>query len=188
MRSISEFFYWFFFRRRHSKKFRNQLNFLALQFGLKITEGKTLRNTFSSLGAEVSQLSKWDELRKVISCHSGEKSKPAIQDHTISRTNPSRECECLATFLIKILVQTPYICHAFQVKFFPLFCSLISSLSCLPRLFSIWTQQKVSSRYLSQPAYHLLGQLTAYEQPLNLEIYALQVICFIYIIKFAFFV
>ena len=116
---------------------------------------------------EVSQPSKQNKPRKMRYCHSGEKSKPAILDLTVSRSDLTREFECLVTFLMQILAQTPYICHAFQVKVFPackkLFCNLISSLSRLPGHFSISTQQKVSSRYLNQSTYRLPGQLVSYE-------------------------
>ena len=115
-------------------------------------------------------------------CQSGEKSKSAILDLTICRSDLTWEFESLVTFLTEILVQTPYIYHGFQVKFFQarkkLFCSLISFLSCFPRQFSIWTEQKVPSQYLSQPAHCILDQLVSYEQPLSLKIYALQAVCF----------
>ena len=138
------------------KKKRNRLTFQTLQFGLKITRDKTVRyTTHSFLGAEVSQPGKWDKLRKVRYRHSGEKSKPAIQDYTVSRSDLTKDFECLVAFLIEILVQTSHISHAFQVKLFPAskksFCSLISSLSRLPRRFSIWMEQKISFRIWAIP-------------------------------------
>ena len=47
--------------------------------------------------------------------HSGEKSKPAIQDHNVFMSDLTREFEFLVALLIEILVQT---CHAFQVELF----------------------------------------------------------------------
>ena len=118
---------------------------------------------------QLSQPGKWDEHRQVRSRNIGEKNKSAILDLTIWRSDLAREFGCLVTFLIEILAKTPYICYAFQIKFFParkkLFCSFTLSLSCLSRWFSMWMRQKTPSWYLSQPTYRLPSQFTSH--PLN---------------------
>ena len=131
-----------------------------MQFSLKITKDETKKGQQfifpRCCSYEASQPGKKDELRKVASRHSSENSKPVIHDLNISRWNVTREFECLIIFLIELLAQNPYVCHAFQFKFCPvsknLFLSLTSSLSRLPKRFSIETQQIISSQYLSLPS------------------------------------